>query len=187
MSPPAQTEVRAARTSPAWRAATAVLLLSLALVAGGCGSSKSSSSSSAPSGASGASSSKSVSAPKTKFVIHAGLAFGAFHRYIYKPVKAGDLHNLRQHKAALIKGAIAAGFVYHELGLALKDAQSSPTLRKVVAPVTALQARMHSLGPQLRNGTASPSAVNQDNSSISSIKGQSSSAGQPVTEQAPHI
>jgi hypothetical protein len=24
-----------------------------------------------------------------KFVLHAGLAFGAFHRYIYKPFKAG--------------------------------------------------------------------------------------------------
>ena len=27
---------------------------------------------------------------KTKFVLHMGLAFGAFHRYVYKPWKSGS-------------------------------------------------------------------------------------------------
>jgi hypothetical protein len=29
---------------------------------------------------------------KTKFVLHAGLAFGAFHRYLYKPYQAGTFN-----------------------------------------------------------------------------------------------
>ena len=30
--------------------------------------------------------------------LHAGLAFGAFHRWIYKPAKAGELSHPLEHK-----------------------------------------------------------------------------------------
>lgn len=67
----------------------AALLVTLALVAAGCGSSSSSTSAPAASSppasatstpASTTSTTGTVKLAKTKFVIHAGLAFGAFHR-----------------------------------------------------------------------------------------------------------
>lgn len=181
------------QTSPtALRAVLAALLLTLALAAAGCGSS--SSSSSAAAGANGGTSGQAatsttthVGLAKTKFVLHAGLAFGAFHRYIYKPVRAGDLHHPFSHKLALVKAGIAAGFVYHELKLALHDAQSSPTLSKLVSPITALQSKFSGLGGQLRNGSADPNTINQANGQIGSIHSQASSAGQPITETAPAL
>ena len=82
------------------------VLLALSLLLTGCGASKttatgtgSSQSSSQPSEGASADSSGSAgssgdcptsntkSFAKTKFVLHAGLAFGAFHRYLYKPYK----------------------------------------------------------------------------------------------------
>jgi len=34
---------------------------------------------------------------KTKFVLHAGLAFGAFHRYIYEPFRSGAFTSPLHH------------------------------------------------------------------------------------------
>jgi hypothetical protein len=173
-------------------------LLALVLVAGliglvgaGCGSSSSSSSAAAGQGTSSAqtasntSTSSDIKLAKTKFVLHAGLAFGAFHRWIYKPIKAGYLHHPFSHKLALVKAGLAAAFVYHELGIALRDAQASPTLSKLVSPVTALQTKFHGLGSGIKSGQVSESDVNGLSDQISSVKQQSASAGQPITEQTP--
>ena len=100
------------------------IVLALALMIGltACGSSTSSS---------GASTSPHLHFAKTKFVLHAGLAFGAFHRYIYKPFRNGGFTPPLSHKAAIVKAGIAALFVYHELKIALVDARSSPLLAKL--------------------------------------------------------
>ncbi len=185
------TAVAPARPRRRFSALGATLLIVLALAATGCGSSSSSSTSAsqpaATSTPSGTTTTGSVKLAKTKFVIHAGLAFGAFHRWIYKPIKAGDLRHPLSHKLTTIKAALAAAFVYHELKLALKDAQSSPTLSKLVAPVTALQAKIHGLGSSVKSGDTSSieQQVSQANDSVTSISSQSSSAGQPITETVP--
>ena len=118
-------------------------------------------------------------------MLHAGLAFGAFHRWIYKPLKAGELRHPLQNKLTSLKAALAAAFVYHELKLALADAQADPTLSKLVAPITALQDRFKGLPDQVKSGTASPSSATDLDGAISSIKNQASSAGQTITEQTP--
>ena len=122
---------------------------------------------------------------KTKFVLHAGLAFGAFHRWIYKPAKAGDLSHPLEHKLTTLKAALAAAFVYHELKLALADAQADPTLSKLVAPITDLQNKLHGLAGSVKSGGASAGDVAGLDSSVSSIKSLAASAGQPITEQTP--
>jgi hypothetical protein len=160
-----------------------VLLAVVAVIAGGCGSSSSSSSSS---GSSSGSTTGTVHFAKTKFALHAGLAFGAFHRYIYKPYKAGTFsHGLFSHKKALIKAALAALFVYHELKLAEKDAKASPLLRKLLTPLFALQAKFSSLASSLRGGHVDASAINSANGDISSLSQQSAQAGQAIKEQVP--
>ena len=158
-----------------------LILLSLAIV--GCGSSSTSSAGQAAAGSGGATSTTKFA--KTKFVLHAGLAFGAFHRWIYKPAKAGTLTHPLQHPLTAAKAALAAAFVYHEVKLALADAQADPTLSKLVAPITDLQNKLHSLAGSVKSGGASAGDVTGLDSIISSIKDQASSAGQTITEQTP--
>ncbi|MGH2887445.1 MAG: hypothetical protein ACRDPA_32895 [Solirubrobacteraceae bacterium] len=155
----------------------------LALAAVGCGSSSSSTSSAAAPAS--ATSTATTHLAKTKFVLHAGLAFGAFHRWIYKPAKAGDLSHPLEHKFTTVKAALAAAFVYHKLKLALADAQASPTLSKLVAPITDLQNKLHDLAGSVKSGGASPADVAGLDSTVSSIKSQAAAAGQPITEQTP--
>jgi hypothetical protein len=158
-----------------------VLALLVALAVAGCGSKKSSSSS-----ASGVSAPTStISHTKTKFVLHAGLAFGAFHRWIYKPAKAGDFSHPLSHKVVVVKAGAAGLFVYHELKLAVADAKADPALSKLIAPLTALDAKMHGLAAGIKGGHPDTAAITQSNGAISAIKAQSAQAGQPVTEAVP--
>jgi hypothetical protein len=155
------------------------LTLALAGAAAGCGSSNSSSSP----GASGTT--HTTHFAKTKFVLHAALAFGAFHRWIYKPARAGELSHPFRHPLVATKAALAAAFTYHELKLALADAQASPTLSKLVAPITALQNKIHGLEGSVKSGGTSSSDASSLDGAVSSIKSQAASAGQPITEQTP--
>jgi hypothetical protein len=164
------------------------LILILGLFAAtviGCGSSSSSSSPSAPAPGATSSTTGQIKLAKTKFVLHAGLAFGAFHRWIYKPAKAGELAHPFKHPLTAAKAALAGAFVYHELKLALTDAQSDKTLSKLVAPITALQNKIQGLAGSVKSGGASAADASGLESAISSIKQQASSAGQSITEQAP--
>ena len=172
------------------RRITLVAVLAMVLALAACGSSSSSSTSSATSSGSASASNTSsttttIKHTKTKFVLHAGLAFGAFHRWIYKPAKAGELTHPLSHKITAVKAAAAAAFTYHELGLALKDAQADPTLTKLVSPITALQNKIKGVASDVKStGTSAAAAANLDGS-VSSIKQQASAAGQPITEQTP--
>jgi hypothetical protein len=160
-------------------------ILAVSLV--GCGSSGSSSSSASSAGtpAAAGSSTATTHFAKTKFVLHAALAFGAFHRWIYKPAKAGELSHPFRHPLTAAKAALAAAFTYHELKLALADAQASPTLSKLVAPITALQNKIHGLQGSVKSGGTSSSDASSLDGAVSSIKSQAASAGQPITEQTP--
>ena len=111
---------------------TLTALLSLVLVATGCKSSTSAtgnstttattratSTSTATAGAAsstdagtGCPTSNMTSFAKTKFVLHSGLAFGAFHRYIYKPYQAGTFKSGAHGRILiLVKAGTAALFI----------------------------------------------------------------------------
>ena len=170
-----------------------LLLVTLSLAAAGCGSSSSSSSSSAASASSSGSQTTSASStpnvgklPTVKFVLHAGLAFGAFHRYLYKPFKAGDFSGgILKHKLTLVKAGLAGLFAYHELKLAVKDAQASPKLSKLVAPITALGDKLKSIGSSVKSGKPDASALSSANGDITSLSGLASAAGVSVPDQIP--
>jgi hypothetical protein len=167
---------------------TAALLVLALLCVSACGSK---SSSSAGSEAGAGTSSAQTAAPakhirfaKTKFLLHAGLAFGVFHRYIYKPFKAGTFSHPLQHKLALVKAAAAAVFVVHEVRKASEDAQSSALLRKLFSPLTALAASVTALTAGLRAGHADAATLGSANGSIESIEHGASAAGASVRERA---
>ena len=153
-----------------------------AFVGAGCGSKASTDSGSA------ANTPATQTAPathfaKTKFVLHAGLAFGAFHRYIYKPFKAGKFSGgLLHHKLATAKAALAAAFAYHEVKLALVDARSSRILSTLLAPLLALQTKLNSLTGRLKHGSADPAAIQSAQSATDTIAAGSARAGQPVSD-----
>lgn len=170
------------------RAAALMLLTALVLLGAGCGS-KSSSGSSSQSGSSGGQSAPASSPPakkvhfaKTKFVLHAGLAFGAFHRYIYKPFRAGAFSRPLSHKKALLKGAAAALFVVHEVKVARTDVQSSPLLSKLFSPLAALESKVTGLRTAFRGGRSDPAQINSANTDITNIGRQSATSGAPVRD-----
>lgn len=158
-----------------------VLVLVLVLGLAGCGGS-SSSSSAARSG--GGSAPGHVHFAKTKFLLHAGLAFGAFHRYIYKPFRSGDFTPPLRHKRAIVKAGAAALFIYHEVKIALIDAQSSPLLSKLVSPLTGLQNRLKSLRQGLHGGHLDPAGINAANAGVTSIGSQSARSGAAIHDLA---
>jgi hypothetical protein len=157
----------------------------LAIGVAACGSSASSSSSAnGQPPAAQTSTTSTTHFAKTKFALHAGLAFGAFHRYIYKPYKQGKFAGgLLHHKLATIKAALAAGFAYHEVRLALDDARSSKILSTLLSPLLALQTRLSSLQTELKGGTVNPAAITSTNGDASTISSQSASRGQPIQDQ----
>ena len=101
------------------------------------------------------------------------------------PAASIELSHPLEHKFTTVKAALAAAFGYHELKLALADAQASPTLSKLVAPITDLQNKLHGLTGSVKSGGASAGNVDGIDSTISSIKSQAAAAGQTITEQTP--
>jgi hypothetical protein len=125
-------------------------------------------------------------APAAKFVLHAGLAAGAFHRYIYKPFKAGTFKSgAKGRRFALLKAGLAGLFAYHELKLAINDAKASKTLARLVAPLTALSARLQALGSSLRGGKVAPADINHVNGQLGMVAAQAAKAGSPIKDLTP--
>jgi hypothetical protein len=122
-----------------------------------------------------------------RFALHAGLAFGAFHRYIYTPLKSGALKNPLSHKAATLKAIIAGAFTVHEVKAASQAAKSNPKLAKLAAPLTALSGAITAAVASAKSGKVNTSQLESSNSAIDSIKREAASAGTSVTEKAPSL
>jgi hypothetical protein len=163
----------------------ALLAIVAALSITACGSKSSSPSTGATGSTGSGSTTTQISAATAKFVLHAGLAFGAFHHFIYEPFKAGDFSHPFSHKFTIVKAGLAGAFIYHEVKLAAADAEASSLLHPLVAPINALIAKVSSLGSQVRSGnTAAVSAINGD---ISSLSSQASGLGATIKEAVPSI
>jgi hypothetical protein len=161
-----------------------LLFVTVVVVAGssaGCGS-KSHNTASQNGGAQQSQSGGKVHFAKTKFAIDAGLAFGAFHRYIYKPFKSGQLGGgLFHNKKAKLKAALASAFAYNRVKAALRAARGSKILSKALAPLLALQTKLGSLSKGLKRGDTAQ--VEAANSNVSSAGSASKAAGQPIQDQ----
>ncbi len=162
-----------------------MMLVVLALVLAGCGSSSSSSSSTSSTAT--AASTNPTHLATVKFVTHAGLAFGAFHRYIYKPLLAGDFKGLFKHKLAVIKATAAAVFIAHEVKLAAADARASAVLAPLVAPLTTLSTGFAAALAKLKSGKFNLGEIQSANIAIGSIEGSAKSAGLSIAEQVPSL
>ncbi len=147
------------------------------------GAGSSSSSASASTDANGCPTSNTTTFAKSKFVLHTGLAFGTFHRYIYKPLKAGQFSSGASGRAATFaKAAATALFAKREIRLASQDVKANPTLCRVLAaPLNKLAVTFDGLGTRLKHGDTS--GVSDANSQIAGISAVSAKGGAPITER----
>ncbi len=125
---------------------------------------------------------------KTKFVLHLGLAFGAFHRYVYAPYRAGAFRSGAPGRIkAMIKAGTAALYAVHELKTANEDALSDEHLRPLAEKVEALLSRLTSLGGLLKGGSFDPGAVIGAAGAVSALGAASGSLGAVVKEVSPAL
>ncbi len=177
----------------------AVLVIPVVLLVGGCGHKQASMGNNAsssesipadPSGDAGDAAPIAQTCPaqattsfaKTKFVAHSGLAFGAFHRWLWKPFQAGTFKKGANGRiTAFVKGGLAALFVKREVRLAATDVQADPTLCKaIIAPLDKLGDTVQAAFDKLKGDDAS--GITDLNSSIGSIESTSQKDGVAIQE-----
>jgi hypothetical protein len=121
---------------------------------------------------------------KTKFVLHAGLAYYAFHHYIYDPFKAGTFTGPSK-VSAIVKAAAAALVVYHEMNEALGDAKCSGALSTLVSPITAVLGLIQSAATSLKGGSLPD--IGSLGTALDSIGSSASGLGVPIKDIASSI
>jgi hypothetical protein len=181
-------------------------LLSLALVLSGCGGKKAATGpvrdpsqsqtqvqptapgvlgSAAPAaGSAGCPASNTKNFAKTRFLLHAGEGFGAFHRYLYKPFKAGLFAKGSKGRIKnFLKAGAAALFIKRQIRLASENVKANPTLCKLIAaPLAKVGDTISGVVTKLKGGDVS--GIEQVNTSISSIESTSGGNGVAVAENA---
>ncbi|MDQ2797162.1 MAG: hypothetical protein M3Y06_08360 [Actinomycetota bacterium] len=133
-------------------------------------------------GSAGCPTSNTTTFAKTKFVLHSGLAFGAFHRYIYKPLRAGQFRSGTHGRiGAFVKAGLAALFIKHEVRLAYEDAKANPTLCKVIAaPLQAVGDKISAAVTALKGGDTS--GIGSLEQSVQDAKNKAASNGTAIQE-----
>lgn len=121
---------------------------------------------------------------KTKFVAHAGLAFGAFHRYIYKPFRADEFRSgARGRFSAFAKAGLAALFIKREVRLASEDAKANPTLCNLIAaPLERVATSVGDAVTRLKGGDVT--GVEGVQSAVSGVESSAAGAGTTIQEDA---
>ncbi|MEU6413453.1 hypothetical protein [Microbispora sp. NPDC046933] len=118
---------------------------------------------------------------KTRFALHAGLALGAFHRYIYKPLRSGGFKaGAEKRKRTIAKAAIAGAFALHQLKVAKGFAAANPSLCRAVERVNT---RFATLTDKLHHGTATAADVDAGKSSMDGLQRDASKTGYKFKEQ----
>src|SRR5579862_1527863 len=117
---------------------------------------------------------------KTRFVLHLGAAFFAFHHFVYNPYKAGGFQTGAPHRTkALVKGGLALLFAYHEVKVAedIAHKSDSPLLHKLVTPIDSMGAAFANVGRKLKGGSFDPSDVNMINDDVNMVGSGAAAAG----------
>ncbi len=124
---------------------------------------------------------------KTKFVLHGGLAYGAFHRYIYKPYEAGSFKKgAPKRKRSIAKAVAATAFIAHELRQMNRAALSDDRLRPIAQKVGTIIPSIASLAAALRGGNFG--TLDTIKKGLDGIVGDAAAAGVTIPQdKAPAI
>ncbi len=99
---------------------------------------------------------------KTRMVADLALAYGAFHRYLYKPYQAGKFtKGASGRTVAIIKGGLAAAAIAKLVKNAAANASADPTLCKAVPSLSSIAGQVGGLGSQLAGGAAAAGGLSQ--------------------------
>jgi hypothetical protein len=174
------------RRRRACAAALIGVVLTAGLVLAGCGTSSSISSRATAAKASHRTPVTPTSpAERATFLGHAGLAFGAFHRYVYVPFRSGSLHNPAHQRLAAAQAGAAITAATREIMLAKQAAVGSTALRKLYAPLAALEPTLRALATNLHRGRVSGAAIKSANIEIAGVEQIGSAAGVKIFERTP--
>lgn len=125
---------------------------------------------------------------KTKFLLHAGLAYGAFHRYIYKPYTAGSFAaGAAGRTKAFLKAGAAGLYDVHELHLAALDAKADPTLCHIAAPFDAAATAFSAVAAKLKGGQLDPTDMTSLTGTLDDLQQQASKIGAEITDKSTHL
>lgn len=116
---------------------------------------------------------------KTRFVTNAGLAAGAFHRYIYKPFRNGAFNSgAHGHRRAMAKAALAGAFALDQLRRAKNNVQANPRLcRTLSAPMSRLSSSISGTTDNMRRGRADPSQITSTSGALEGFRSDAGRAG----------
>ncbi|MEU9021998.1 hypothetical protein [Actinomadura sp. NPDC048394] len=176
-----------------------VLLLTLVAASGCGGGGKSADNVAAGRGAAASSPAASPSScptettkhfAKTRFAADAGLAFGAFHRYIWKPYQAGSFKQGADGRTKAFAKAAAAGlFAANRINAARKLIGADPKLCKALkVPAEKVAGMFGSLAGKFKSGQLDPSEIGSVGSAVDGLKSDAKNqAGANIQEKSPNL
>ena len=95
----------------------------------------------------------------------------AFHRYLYKPFKAGAFRKGADGRIkAIIKAALASAAILKLLSNAEKNAEADPALCKFVPTIGNVKAGLSSLASKIRGGSATSGDADSTSSLFDQLK-----------------
>lgn len=122
---------------------------------------------------------------KIRFLGHMGVAYYAFHHFVWAKWKAGDFKSGAPHRTRnIVKAAIAILFTYHEVRVAYGIAQKShsKTLHLLVAPINALIGAANRAYQKMKSGNWSDSTWSALNNSVTHVGDAAKAAGYGIKD-----
>jgi hypothetical protein len=117
---------------------------------------------------------------KTRFLLHMGAAYYAFHHFVYARYKSGGFASGASHRTSnMVKAGIALLFSVHELKVAygIANGSNSKLLHALVSPINALVSKASGEATKLKGGNFSTSDLNTLNSSYTGVSTQANTNG----------
>jgi len=109
--------------------------------------------------------------PKTRLLADLALTYGAFHRYLYKPYKAGSFaKGANGRTKTIIKAALASAAIIKLLSNARENAAADPTLCKFVPNMDSIKSSLSDLTGKIKDGTATDGDVNSTSNLFDQLK-----------------
>jgi hypothetical protein len=116
---------------------------------------------------------------KTRFITNAGLAAGAFKRYIFTPYQSGAFKSgAHGRKRAMVKAAAAGVFALDQLRRARTNVEADPGLCRVLAaPLSNLTSALQNTVGKLKGGDADPATIGAASGALEQTRGAAGGAG----------
>jgi|GEM_PF-1384790 len=127
---------------------------------------------------------------KSRFLLHMGFAYYAFHHFVYARYKSGGFASGASGRTGnFVKAALALLFTYHELKVSygIANGSSSKTLKLIVSPLNALLGKVDNVHSQLAKGNVNTNDFTDLNNSVDSLGSTAKSNGLAINDVKPPL